>query len=477
MVFSSLTFLLYFLPISALLVCLSRKVTVQNYLLSLLSLVFYTWGDLSLSWVLLSSVTVNYFFGIAIENNQNSPGKKKNLITIALVVNLLLLFFFKYANFGGENLNSLLLSLHLPAIEFPFIPLPLGISFFTFHCISYLVDIYRGKAQALKDPVVMFLYIALFPQLVAGPIIRFHEIASQFITRQTNADSMAEGMRRFVFGLSKKVLIANPVGAIADKAFAVPINQVGWDIAWLGACCYAIQIFFDFSGYSDMAIGLGKMFGFSFPENFNYPYMSLSIREFWRRWHITLSSWFRDYVYIPLGGNRGGKLLESRNLILVFFLCGLWHGASWNFVIWGLFHGLFLSLERTNFCSTLLTRTPKFFTWLYTMVVVLIGWVFFRLESLPEALTYISAMSGFHQPVQTYPALSLLDSFSWFCIALGVIFSAQYSANIFKISRLFGKSSIPLLRLTRTAVTVTLLAVSTIELTASSSNPFIYFRF
>ncbi len=483
MVFSSLTFLLFFLPVTLLLVGCSKKVSVQNALLSFLSLVFYTWGDFSLSWILLISVGTNFLFGIKIGEAVDDAARKRRLLTLAVTANLTLLLFFKYANFGAENLNYLLSVLHLPVLSFPHIPLPLGISFFTFHCISYLVDIYRGKTGALKDPVVMFLYIALFPQLVAGPIIRYHEIASQFVTRKVNADCVAQGMRRFIYGLSKKVLVANPVGAIADRAFAVPLSQVGADTAWLAALCYALQIYFDFSGYSDMAIGLGRMFGFTFPENFNFPYIATSIRDFWRRWHITLSSWFRDYVYIPLGGNKSGRLVESRNLLTVFFLCGLWHGASWNFVIWGLFHGIFLSLERTRLGAGLLESAPRPLCWLYSMLVVLVGWVFFRLESLPEALTYVAAMFALKQPSLAYPASSLVDGYGFFCILTGVFFSMPLSFSTAPVVKVLALTearwlrSLQALRLLRVSLTMILLLLSTVELTAGASNPFIYFRF
>ncbi len=396
MVFSSASFLFYFLPVVLALYfsCVSFG-RLRNWILLAASLFFYTWGEGEYVVIMLLSIVANYAFGIWVHKAHERSDAKRQ-VAVAIAFNLLLLVIFKYTNFIVANLNTLLGQVGLPVISIGQVHLPIGISFFTFHCISYIMDIYRRQTPPQMSLPNTALYISLFPQLVAGPIIRYKDIAAQITHRTVGIERFSKGINRFVIGLGKKVLIANVVGLPADKIFAIPAEHLTTPVAWLGIVCYTLQIYFDFSGYSDMAIGLGHMFGFKFMENFNYPYVSRSIQEFWRRWHISLSTWFRDYLYIPLGGNRAGKARMYFNLVTVFFLCGLWHGASWNFVIWGMFHGLFSVLERFSLFRRL-TQGPRLFAHAYTLLVVMVAWVFFRAETLPVALNYLKAMAGFSQ--------------------------------------------------------------------------------
>ena len=394
MVFSSASFLFYFLPIVLAIYFASvRFAHLRNWILLAASLFFYTWGEGEYVVVMLLSIIANYFFGIWVYKSHERNNAKPQM-AVAIAFNLLLLVIFKYTNFIVANANLLLQAGGLPTMTVGQVHLPIGISFFTFHCISYLMDIYRRQTPPQMSLPNTALYISLFPQLVAGPIIRYKDIASQITHRSVDVERFSKGINRFIIGLGKKVLIANVVGLPADKIFAISAEHLTTPVAWLGIVCYTLQIYFDFSGYSDMAIGLGHMFGFKFMENFNYPYVSRSIQEFWRRWHISLSTWFRDYLYIPLGGNRAGEAKMYRNLVAIFFLCGLWHGASWNFVIWGLFHGFFSVLERFSLGKRL-TQGTRLVAHAYTMLVVMVAWVFFRAETLPKALAYIQAMAGF----------------------------------------------------------------------------------
>src|SRR4051794_11454776 len=399
MVFSSPVFLFIFLPL-VLALYFAANTGLRNLILLVASLLFYSWGEAP--WVMLASIGINYALGLWVERLE---GRRAAWVVVALcvVVNLALIATFKYAGFLLRNVNALLALFGARPVaggdgDLPdALHLPLGISFFTFHAMSYVIDIYRRQARAMRNPLNMALYISFFPQLIAGPIIRYHEIASQFLSRRVTAEGFADGARRFVIGLGKKMLIANTVAVAADGAFSADPDRLTPGMAWLGVVCYTLQIYYDFSGYSDMAIGLGRMFGFTFPENFNYPYVSASITEFWRRWHITLSNWFRDYLYIPLGGNRRGPLRTYANLLTVFFLCGLWHGASWTLVAWGLFHGTFLIVERL--AARARGGAPAGPTWrpfahVYALAVVMVGWVFFRAESFGQATTFLRAMMG-----------------------------------------------------------------------------------
>jgi len=398
LLFTEPTFLFLFLPVLLALyfITFSRSHgSYGNWLLLVASVLFYAKGGRGFTWLMLGSIAFNYWMAIAIAGRQASarPRHAAVLLGFTVAVNLLVLGVFKYANFFADNLNGLLVVLHTRPLVMPRVLLPIGISFFTFHAISYVVDVYRGDATAQKSPVHAALYLLLFPQLIAGPIIRYRDIADQLARRLVTADDFAYGVRRFVIGLAKKVLIANVVAGPADQIFGLPSTELDPARAWLGVVCYTLQIYFDFSGYSDMAIGLGRMFGFRFPENFRWPYIADTVQGFWRRWHMSLSTWFRDYLYVPLGGNRLSPTRLYVNLVTVFFLCGLWHGASWNFVIWGLFHGLFLVVERLGLAD-LVTRLWKPLRHAYVLVVVMVGWVFFRSDTLPGAIAFLRATAG-----------------------------------------------------------------------------------
>jgi len=378
MLFSSTVFLFAFLPIVLALHLALRNVRARNALLLAASLVFYAWGEAVYVLLLIFSIGANHLFGLWIERRRGGLGDRIAL-AVAIAANLLILGSFKYANFVVDNLDALLSALGVAPIELAPVQLPIGISFFTFQSITYVVDIHRRDAAAQRNPFRVGLYIAFFPQLIAGPIVRYRRIADQLVDRHPRIEDVAAGLRRFVVGLGKKVLVANTLAVPADAIFAIPVAELEPGVAWLGVVCFALQIYFDFAGYSDMAIGLGRCFGFDFPENFDWPYTSRSLREFWRRWHMSLSTFFRDYLYIPLGGNRRGATRTAVNLLLVFLLCGLWHGAAWMFVIWGLLHGFFLALERTGF-GRVLSRAPAIVQQFYVLSVVIGAWGVFRAD-------------------------------------------------------------------------------------------------
>ncbi|HQQ62109.1 MAG TPA: MBOAT family protein [Pseudomonadales bacterium] len=451
----------------------------KNTLLAIFSLFFYFWGEVTYTWVFLLSVVFNYLAGILIGNAQDKT--RSMLLFFAGAVNLCLLAYFKYANFIVENLNVLLVRLGHPVMSVEPVHLPIGISFITFHALSYLIDIKRGTSTKQKNPMDVLLYLALFPQLIAGPIIRYNQIAGQIDSRTSSIAGVYCGLRRFGFGLAKKVLIANQLGVIADQIFAARPETLSISLAWLGVGAYSLQLYFDFSGYSCMAIGLAMMFGFHFPENFNYPYISRSIQEFWRRWHISLSSWFRDYLYIPLGGNRVGPVRTYFNLVLVFFLCGLWHGASWNFVIWGLFHGCFLVLERA-FLARQLERMWTPLSHGYTILVFMVAWVFFRANDVPHALLFLAAMFGFGSDLPTgYNVAYFLtpDITVVFVIALFLAAPVWPSLDAMiqtKIKHSRALVAAPL-QLLDGVWMMALFGVCLLYLNESSYNPFIYFRF
>jgi alginate O-acetyltransferase complex protein AlgI len=479
--FTEPTFLFLFLPILLVLYFLRRPhAAYANWILLIASIIFYAKGGGVFTWLMLLSIAFNYWLAILVQRFKAvSLRKSKAFLAIAVAVNLIVLGIFKYANFFGENVNSVLTAFHQSPIAFPVILLPIGISFFTFHAISYVVDVYRGDATAQKSPVHAALYLLLFPQLIAGPIIRYRTIADQLARRVVKLDDFAEGVRRFVTGLGKKVLIANVVAVPADRIFSAPVVQLDAAHAWLGVVCYTLQIYFDFSGYSDMAIGLGRMFGFHFPENFRWPYIADTVQEFWRRWHMSLSSWFRDYLYVPLGGNRVTKARMYRNLVTVFFLCGLWHGASWNFVIWGIFHGTYLVIQRLG----LAPADPRL--WLplrhaYLLLVVMIGWVFFRADTLPTAMAFLRTMFGLQGPVEPTPFTLgfYLTPEVLLALLLGVIGSApiipalsSWRKKHLTNWRAFGFDA------AATASLMLILAAAVMQMAARTYNPFIYFRF
>ena len=482
MVFSSVTFLFYFLPLVPVLYWLSGKKG-RNLLLLAASLFFYAWGEGIYLLLMLTSIAVNYGGGRLIGNGR-SVSSRKGWLAGAILLNLLILGFFKYANFITDNINIVASIIDLPTINLTPVRLPIGISFFTFQALSYLIDVYQKKVAPQKNCINLALYISLFPQLIAGPIVRYHDIAEEIQSRSIRLDDLAQGIERFIFGLSKKLLLANPMGAVADQIFALPGSELTTPVAWLGGICYTLQIYFDFSGYSDMAIGLGRLFGFHFLENFNYPYISKSIREFWKRWHISLSSWFRDYVYIPLGGNRSGTFRTGANLVIVFFLCGLWHGAAWTFVIWGLYHGFFLVLERTP-ASTLLAKIWPPVRIIVTLLIVIIGWVLFRSESLHGAIQYLLTMAGQGVTADTNPISNYLDAKVQFELVMALLFALPVYPLISRLktsllNRMEGKTHLAIdgsLYFFKLTAMTALCYFSIISLAAGVYNPFIYFRF
>jgi alginate O-acetyltransferase complex protein AlgI len=458
-----------------------------NWLLLAASVLFYAKGGGAFTWLMLASIAFNYWMAIAVDRADDRPTARRWL-ALAITVNLVVLGIYKYANFLVENVNALTGAVGLPRADVPHVLLPIGISFFTFHAISYVVDVSRRDATAQKSPVHAALYLLLFPQLIAGPIIRYRDIADQLARRVVSVDDFAYGVRRFVVGLAKKVLVANVVAGPADKIFAMPAAQLSPAHAWLGIVCYTLQIYFDFSGYSDMAIGLGRMFGFRFPENFRWPYIAASVQEFWRRWHISLSTWFRDYLYIPLGGNRVSPGRRYRNLITVFFLCGLWHGASWNFVIWGLWHGAFLVVERVVAENRQSVRNPqsaiRIVDWpiwphLYTLSVVMIGWVFFRAETLTGAIAFLRALAGAAATAATPFTVSwYLTPELWLALGAGALGSTPWIAALApRLSRIEPRPLAVGVRVLATASLIVWLVASIMSMSARTYNPFIYFRF
>ena len=495
MLFTEPTFLFLFLPVLLALYFVTRSQehgAYGNWLLLIASVIFYATGGGSFTWLMLGSIAFNYWMAILVSRDGR-------WLWFAIAANLVVLGLFKYANFIADNVNTLLSLAGAPPIAVPRVLLPIGISFFTFHAISYVVDVHRRDATAQKSPVHAALYLLLFPQLIAGPIIRYRDIADQLARRLVTIDDFAYGVRRFIVGLGKKVLIANVVAGPADKIFSMPFAELSAGHAWLGIVCYTLQIYFDFSGYSDMAIGLGRMFGFRFPENFRWPYIADSVQEFWRRWHISLSTWFRDYLYIPLGGNRVSAGRRYRNLVTVFFLCGLWHGASWNFVIWGLWHGTFLVVERVtsnrgargerreillsaSSADSAVRRGPlawPIWRHIYTMLVVIIGWVFFRAETLPGSIAFLKAMAGLSAAAPTpYTVQWYLTPELWLALAAGAIGSTPWVPSLARrLSHVEPpRFDWPVSLLSTTAL-VALLVASIMSMAARTYNPFIYFRF
>jgi len=481
MLFSSPIFLFLFLPLVLAIYFLCPGPRLRNIWLLVASIIFYAWGEVSFVLLILGSTAMNYALGLRMDR-QTEVRDRKWTVAIAVALNLGLLIFFKYANFFVANLNALRHTVQLAPINWEPVRLPIGISFFTFHALSYIIDIYRRKWPAARNPADLALYIFFFPQLIAGPILRWSAIAPQIAARTVNRERFADGIRRFIYGLAKKMLVANTLAVSVDQIFSLSRGLVTPALAWAGTAAYMLQIYFDFSGYSDMAIGLGKMFGFDFMENFNYPYISQSIRDFWRRWHISLSSWFRDYLYFPLGGNRRSPGRTGFNLLVVFFLCGLWHGASWTFVIWGLYHGCFLILERARF-GTFLDSRAAFFRHVYTLLVVLMGWVFFRADSLEQAMTFFGAMFGVTRAT-TSDALFDQIFTGQFAVAMlaGIVFATPVASWLEReLGRLLSAGMERIMRVTvviaEPVLLIALLLISAMRLAGGTYNPFIYFRF
>lgn len=470
MVFSSSYFLLLFLPLTLLLYFIVPK-KFRNLVLLVASIYFYTYGEKFLVLVMLLSTVIDYKCGLLIEE-----GKRQLGLRISILSNLLTLGIFKYFNFAIDNLHTLLDSLQInpdSLHNIPEIVLPLGISFYVFQTMSYTIDVYRGNVKANKNFLEFATYVTMFPQLVAGPIVRYIDIQKEIADRKVTLIGFSKGLERFIIGLTKKMIIANTFASLADIIFTESGGGFSTFYAWLGVIAYAFQIYYDFSGYSDMAIGLGRMFGFNFLENFNYPYISKSIQEFWRRWHISLSTWFRDYLYIPLGGNRKGKYRTYLNLFIVFFITGLWHGASWNFVLWGLFHGLFIVVEKIGF-DKILNKMWNPFRHIYTLLIVLIGWVLFRADSLENAIIHLKTMF-----IYTEGNVTVNDFISYFSSTNELVFTAIL-ALVFAIPTypyFEAKLKNPRFLIFRYSSVIIMLLLSIIYIAAGSYNPFIYFRF
>lgn len=511
MVFSSIIFVFFFLPIVligyfilVLPAILGSRNSIWwrlgNCFLLMTSLLFYFWGEKFLIWIIITSTLIDYTCALLISGGlgrgairQLRPDTPRAVwqkfgLVLSICSNLAFLGVFKYFNFGVDGFNRLMATMGLSALQWTDairITLPLGISFYTFQSMSYTIDVYRGQVRATRNLIDFACYVTMFPQLVAGPIVRYRDIAEKLYSRVITSELFASGVSRFVVGLGKKLLIANTVSVAAEQILSMPTNELSAPIAWLGIVCYATQIYFDFSGYSDMAIGLGRMLGFSFQENFNYPYISRSMREFWQRWHISLSTWFRDYLYIPLGGSRTSLRRTYVNLAIVFALCGLWHGASWNFVIWGLYHGFFLVIERA-WLGTFLSRRHPVIRHAYALLVILCGWVIFACDTMPQVLGFLAAMFGFAGDA------SSAQDFDWFwtrevriALMAGVFlsmpvlpalarFQRKWLASLSDASLTTAEAGLHAFRIMGLGI---LLLVSAMFLSAGTHNPFIYFRF
>jgi len=468
MLFSSLVFIFYFLPAILLAYYLSPN-SWKNYILLLFSVLFYAWGGVSYSAVFVVSVVLNYLFAYRISVSRS---RSKTWLIGGITFNIILLFSFKYLVFLVENINAVSQFFDSDFVLFEELKilLPLGISFYTFQQMSMLWDIYRTEEKSKIKFSETALYIGFFPQLVAGPIVRYNDIIQQIRSRKETISLFNSGIERFIIGLFKKVIVANACGLLIDTILKNDIEMLSTSAAWLGIIAYAFQIYFDFSGYSDMAIGLGRMFGFEILENFNFPYISKNIREFWRRWHISLSTWFRDYVYIPLGGNKSSVNKTYRNLLIVFLLTGFWHGATWSFVFWGVFHGLFIIIERLGF-SKILDKMPSIVSWAYTFLIVLVGWVFFRIEDFFQALDYIKVMFGLSEN----GGISALSFLNFENISI-LILAAIMSVPIF--GRMKRKSKVNNATLFFKNIGLILLFLfAVMAINFGSYNPFIYFKF
>ena len=492
MVFSSLIFLCIFLPIMIIGYYLLPKKCRNIYLL-LGSLFFYAWGEPKYIFLMLASIVGNYLFGMIIHTCAVKENTKVKKITLALTIafNIGLLVYFKYF----VLLMTTAKSLFNENIIVPEIALPIGISFFTFQGMSYVIDVYRqdymlkenGERHDLvqKNPINLALYISMFPQLIAGPIVRYGDIKDYLKERTTSSEKFISGIERFIIGLAKKVILANSLGEIADKIFSADVNYIGTKVSWIGIVFFTIQIYFDFSGYSDMAIGLGRMFGFEFMENFNYPYISKSIGEHWRRWHISLSTWFKDYVYIPLGGNRKGNVYV--NLFIVFLTTGIWHGAAWGYLVWGIWHGIFVLLERALKKKLPNVKVPAIIGWAYTMLVIFIGFVVFKLEELPPALEYLSVMFGIKKTdYVAFEPRFYLDNKVIFIFIVSVLaclpwkeyyesFATKNASNAVVIA--ITKCPELVKETVKRVLLLILLVLSFMYIVNSTYNPFIYFRF
>ena len=459
MSFSTDIFIFAVFPLVLLIYVLGKNIKIRNLVLLAASLIFYSWGGVQYSVLLLISLIINYFFGIYVKG-------RRTVMLLAVVYNVGLLAAFKYVDFLCDILNDTFMIFGAEIyVTSPDIVQPIGISFFTFSILSYIIDVYCGKTAAQRNIFDLGLYVIMFPKVVSGPIVRYADIEKEFSNRLFSLDQFYIGLRRFCIGFSKKIILANQMAKLADTIF-----NYEWALhpvyAWMGAFSYALNIYLDFSAYSDMAIGIAQIFGFHFKENFNYPYISMSIQEFWRRWHISLSSWFRDYVYIPLGGNRKGKKKTFINQFIVFILTGLWHGANWNFIVWGVYHGTFLTIEKmSGFCS----RIPKWISYIYSMVIVMIGWVFFRTEHMSDALKYLGYMFGINRgPLGNLTVYKCLTPQVLIVLFFAVVTSIPLGAKaVAKIKKEWVKD----------IGVIVIFFIAICYMVAGDYNPFIYTRF
>ncbi len=466
MVFSSIVFLYIFLPIMLLIYFIVPK-KLKNAVMIFASLLFFAWGEIRYIFIMLLLAVMDFWCGKKITQFYENREKRKLYLYINIVTNLLILFFFKYADFVINSINQLT-GLELPLLN---IPLPIGVSFNTFQSISYVIDVYRGTVKCEKNFYNYLTYTTLFPQIIAGPIVRYENVDEELENKNISLDNFSNGIKRFIVGLGKKVLIANNIGALWNIIETGNYITLSTLLAWLGIIAFALQIYFDFSGYSDMAIGLAQIFGMKFNENFNYPYISKNITEFWRRWHISLSSWFRDYVYIPLGGNRKGKLKQIRNILIVWLLTGAWHGASWNFILWGLYFGIILIIEKV-FLLKLLEKLPSFCSHIYAIVLILISWVIFAFEDLSKIVEYIKTMFKI-DVLYNKEALYYLQNYI-FIIVIAIICSIPIWQ---KIKQKMDKINSVLVGIITSFGYVGILILCTASLVTDSFNPFLYFRF
>ena len=473
MVFSSIFFLFTFLPLSLLLYWMSPA-KIKNFTLLAVSLFFYAWGEPVYVLLMIASIITNFVFGIFIESEliKEKMAVRRALFISAVVFNILILGFFKYYGFLAENINALFNA----DIAYSELPLPIGISFYTFQVLSYVIDVYLGKVRLQRNPVSFALYVTMFPQLIAGPIVRYSDIESQLEQRNVSASKFGEGAQRFIQGLGKKVLIANSMGALWDITQAMDMTGISVFSAWLGIIAYTFQIYFDFSGYSDMAIGLGKMFGFEFMENFDHPYISRSVTEFWRRWHISLGTWFREYVYIPLGGNRCSRIRQIRNIMAVWMLTGLWHGASWNFVVWGIYYGCLLLIEKM-FLKKLIDNAPAIISHVYCMLAVIIGWVLFASRDIESAAAYLGVMSGASGNVLVDNAFIYYLKSNAVMLVISLLFSTGIFREIFEPEEISDKIRTRVSHSAAVILHAFILFMSTAYLVTETYNPFLYFRF
>ena len=468
MVFSSLIFIFIFLPLVLVSYYIAPR-RLRNTVILLASLLFYAWGEPTYIILIIISILINYLGALLIRVHIKNKDKSKFIFITLLLIDISILFFFKYYGFAIECLGSIIgLDLKVKSIS-----LPLGISFYTFQQISYIADIYIQKVKPERNLIDFATYITMFPQLIAGPIVKYDDIHKQLANRKESIDKFGEGVQRFIIGLGKKVILANNIGLIWTQVKEVNLNDLSVVLAWIGIIAFTLQIYFDFSGYSDMAIGLAKMFGFDFLENFDYPYISKSITEFWRRWHMSLGGWFREYIYIPLGGNKKGTLIQVRNLFIVWFTTGLWHGASTNFVVWGLYFGVILFIEKI-YLKDLLKKIPSIFSHIYTLIIVMIGWVIFDMNTLTDSGHYIKIMFGFGNNIFIDNLAKYILTNNFIILLIGLICSTKLiKIYMNKIKSTFRENDVFLI----TAINLLILIISTAYLVGASYNPFLYFSF